>query len=65
MDAYRKEWRRGEQKFFPNRVEIVEVELRDDGKEVGRSVVCWVNANHPGHEAWIERMLERADSIDY
>ena len=52
-----KQLRRGEQKFFPNRVEIVEVELRDDGKEVGSSVVCWVNANHPDLERWIEQML--------
>ena len=59
MDAYRKEWRLGGHKFCPNRMEIVEVELREDGKVVASSIVCWVNGNHPGHEAWIERMLAK------
>ena len=49
----------GEHKFFPNRIEIVEVELRDDCKEVASSMVGWANGNHPDHEAWIERMLAK------
>lgn len=69
MDVYCKEWRLGEHKFFPK----VEVELRDDGKVVASSIVCWVNGNHPRHQEWIERILSRivqtrfmehADSLD-